>query len=94
VRAGVSTLPLAPSGGSDAARALEAIWKNEDRAYDVSCLVKRLHRVDKEMSGQAREAFAAYLPEGDVTAFARGLSRRSPTRTSRPCSPTSRRCRP
>src|ERR1051326_2466964 len=29
------------------------IWNNRDRAYNIRCLVKRLQRIDKEMSGEA-----------------------------------------
>ena len=38
---------------------VEAVWQNRDRAYNVRCLVKRLQRIDKGMSGEAREMFAA-----------------------------------
>ena len=40
--------------------------QNRDRDYNIRCLVKRLQRIDKEMSGEARELFAAYIPDGDV----------------------------
>jgi type I restriction enzyme R subunit len=49
------------------------IWNNKDRAYNVGCLVKRLHRIDKEMSGQARAEFSAFVADGDLAAFASGL---------------------
>jgi type I restriction enzyme, R subunit len=52
---------------------IEDIWANRDRAYNVRCLVKRLQRIEKEMSGEAREMFAAYISEGDVGQFARQL---------------------
>ncbi len=52
---------------------VEDIWSNRDRDYNVGCLVKRLHRVDKQMSGEARSLFAAYIPDGDVARFARSL---------------------
>ena len=55
------------------AEVIEDIWQNRDRAYNVRCLVRRLQRIDKEMSGNAREMFAAHLPEGDVGRFAREL---------------------
>jgi type I restriction enzyme R subunit len=54
-------------------RIIDDIWKNNDRAYNTGCLVKRLQRIEKEMSGEARELFAKYLPEGDVGAFAADL---------------------
>jgi type I restriction enzyme R subunit len=39
----------------------------------VRCLVKRLQRIDKEMAGEARQEFAAFIPDGDVAAFATAL---------------------
>ncbi|MGD0581175.1 MAG: DEAD/DEAH box helicase family protein [Bryobacteraceae bacterium] len=50
---------------------IESIWQNKDREYNTRCLVKRLQRIDKEMSGDARNRFAAYMPEGDVAGFAK-----------------------
>lgn len=53
---------------------IEDIWSNKDREYNVRCLVKRLHRIDKEMSPEARELFAAHgIPEGDIGHFATQL---------------------
>jgi type I restriction enzyme R subunit len=49
------------------------IWANLDRDYNVRCLSKRLLRIDKEMSGEAREMFAAYIPGGDIAELARSL---------------------
>ncbi len=54
---------------------VEDIWQNRDREYATRCLVKRLHRINKEMSGDARQLFAAYIPDGDVAKFATGLPR-------------------
>jgi len=53
---------------------IDDIWNNRDRDYNVRCLVKRLHRIDKQMSARAREQFAAFIPDGDVTKYARGLT--------------------
>ncbi|MBV8857222.1 MAG: DEAD/DEAH box helicase family protein [Acidobacteria bacterium] len=53
---------------------IDDIWKNNDRDYNIGCLVKRLRRVEKEMSGDARTLFEAYIPDGDVGAFAEGLT--------------------
>ena len=58
---------------------IEDIWQNRDRDYNVRCLVKRLQRVNKEMSGEARELFAAYIPEGDIGKFAGELAQRLKT---------------
>jgi type I restriction enzyme R subunit len=52
---------------------IEDIWNNRDRDYNVGCLVRRLHRVDKQMAGEARALFAAFVPDGDLARFARGL---------------------
>lgn len=52
---------------------IDDIWQNRDRDYSVRCLVKRLQRIDKEMSGTAREKFATYIPDGNMAAFAREL---------------------
>jgi type I restriction enzyme R subunit len=53
---------------------IDDVWNNRDRDYNVRCLVKRLHRIDKEMAGAARADFAAFVPDGDLARFARGLS--------------------
>jgi type I restriction enzyme R subunit len=52
---------------------IQEIWENRDRDYNIGCLVKRLHRVDKQMSGEARTLFAAFIPDGDLARYARGL---------------------
>jgi type I restriction enzyme R subunit len=55
---------------------IEDIWNNRDREYNTRCLVKRLQRINKEMSGDAREMFAAYIPAGDMSSFAKELPQR------------------
>jgi type I restriction enzyme, R subunit len=57
------------------AEIIEDIWQNRDRDYNVRSLVKRLQRINKEMSGKAREEFAAFIPDGDLGRFAAGLSK-------------------
>ena len=52
---------------------IEDIWDNRDRDYNIGCLVKRLQRINKEMSGKAREEFAAYVPQGDLGGYAAEL---------------------
>ncbi|MBP6835105.1 MAG: restriction endonuclease subunit R, partial [Deltaproteobacteria bacterium] len=52
---------------------IEDIWQNRDREYNIRSLVKRLQRIDKEMSGDARELFAAYVPDGDLGGYAKNL---------------------
>ncbi|MDC0680281.1 DEAD/DEAH box helicase family protein [Sorangium atrum] len=55
---------------------IEDIWQDRERAYNVRCLVERLHRIDKEMSRDEREALAAYVPDGDLATLARELEQR------------------
>ena len=64
-------LPAPPSRTT--AEIIEAIWNNEDRRYNTSCLVKRLQRIERQMSAEARELFSAFLPDGDIARFARQL---------------------
>ncbi len=49
---------------------IRRIDDNEDRDYNANVLVKRLRRVEKNMSSEARKELAAYIPDGDVGAFA------------------------
>jgi type I restriction enzyme R subunit len=53
---------------------IENIWQNVDRDYHVRVLAKRLRRIEKDMSGEARTEFAKWIPEGDIGAFAGKLS--------------------
>jgi type I restriction enzyme R subunit len=55
------------------AQVIEEIWQNRDRDYNVRCLTKRLQRIDKEMSGDARGMFAAFVSGGDLAGFAAQL---------------------
>jgi type I restriction enzyme R subunit len=55
---------------------IEDIWQNRDRDYNVRCLVKRLQRINKEMSGDGRTLFATYVPNGDLGVFAATLPQR------------------
>lgn len=55
------------------AEIIDDIWTNRDRKYNIVCLVKRLQRINKEMSGEARALFARFIPDGDVGKFASGL---------------------
>jgi type I restriction enzyme R subunit len=52
---------------------IEDIWANRDRDYNIKRLAKRLHRIDKQMSAEAREMFAAHIPGGDMAKYAREL---------------------
>lgn len=52
---------------------IDDIWENRDRDYSINRLTKRLQRIDKQMAGASREDFAAYIPDGDLGAFATSL---------------------
>lgn len=45
---------------------VEFIYQNIDRVYYTKILVKRLRRIEKNISPEAREKFAQYIPEGDI----------------------------
>jgi type I restriction enzyme R subunit len=53
---------------------IDDIWNNSDRDYNIRCLVKRLHRIEKEMSSEARAKFTAFIPEGDMGRYAAALT--------------------
>ena len=61
------------------AQVIENIYQNIDRDYFVKVLVKRLRRIERAMSGKAREKFARYIPDGDMGKFAKKLPERSGT---------------
>jgi len=65
--------PIAPSRTPQ--QIIEDIWQNRDRDYNVRALAKRLLRIDKQMSGDARELFSQFIPNGDVASFAADLPR-------------------
>lgn len=49
---------------------IRRINNNEDRDYNVNVFVKRLRRIEKSMSSDARKDFAVYIQDGDVGMFA------------------------
>ncbi len=53
---------------------IENIYQNIDREYHIKVLVKQLRRIEKEIGGEAREKFAAYIPDGDMGKFASELT--------------------
>jgi len=69
------TAALPEGDGKSTAKIIDAIWRNEDRDYSIRRLVKRLQRVNKQMSGEAIELFARFIPE-DLGSFAAGLPER------------------
>lgn len=52
---------------------IENIYQNVDRTYFTNLLVKRLQRIDKKMTGKAREEFADFIVDGDIGKFASEL---------------------
>ena len=58
------------------AQVIENIYQNVDREYYTKILVKRLRRIDRDMSAEARGEFAAYIPDGDMGKFAGELPQR------------------
>lgn len=55
---------------------VEHIWQNIDCDYHTKVLAKRLLRIDKDMSADARTQFSAWIPEGDMGRFAKELPQR------------------
>jgi type I restriction enzyme R subunit len=49
------------------------IFQNVDRVYYTRVLVKRLRRIQREMSGEAIIKFAEFIPDGDLGKFAGSL---------------------
>lgn len=54
---------------------INKIYNNEDRTANAKRLSKRIHRIEKNMSGKAREKFAAYVPDGDMSKLASGVAK-------------------
>lgn len=55
---------------------IENIYQNIDRDYYTKVLIKRLRRIERTMSGEAREKFSHYISEGDIGKFAAELPER------------------
>ncbi len=63
-----------PEGdGKSVEKIVEEIWQNTDRDYNTKRLSKRLQRIDKNMSGNARDLFARFVADGDIARFAAEL---------------------
>jgi type I restriction enzyme R subunit len=52
---------------------IENIYQNIERCYNIGLLMKRLRRIEKEMTGKAREELARFIPGGDIGQFATQL---------------------
>lgn len=55
---------------------IDDIWQNVERNYNTRRLVRRLQRIDKGLSGEARDLFGAFVPDGDLGRFAEELPTR------------------
>ena len=53
---------------------IERIYDNNDRDYNIKRLITRLRRIEKNMGAQARDAFAKFIPDGDMKTFADSLA--------------------
>jgi type I restriction enzyme, R subunit len=63
-----------PEGdGKSLVQIIDEIWRNRDRPYNTKRLVRRLQRIDKNLTGDARELFADFVAEGDLGRFAEQL---------------------
>src|SRR6266446_6533775 len=56
---------------------IENIWQNIDRQYHIKVLAKRLHRIDKDMSADARDEFKNWIADGNVAKLAIELPKRA-----------------
>ena len=73
---GVTSEPPEKPGRS-VAEVINDIWQNREREYNTRCLVRRLQRIEKEVTGEGRADFAAFgIADGDVGRFAAQLSSR------------------
>ena len=55
---------------------INSIHGNVDREYNVKSLVRRLQRVAKNVSAEGREMFEQFIPEGDISSFAKELPKK------------------
>jgi type I restriction enzyme R subunit len=60
--------------GKTIVQVIDDIWANRDRAYSIRRLVRRLGRIEKEMSGDARDQLARFVTDGDMGRFADELA--------------------
>lgn len=50
------------------------INNNVEVEYNTRCLVKRMQRINKNITAEGREMFAQYIPDGDISTFAKNLA--------------------
>ncbi len=61
------------SDGKTIEQVIDDVWQNRDRDYSIKRLARRLRRIEKAMSGDARDLFARFIPDGDLGRFAEDL---------------------
>jgi type I restriction enzyme R subunit len=73
--AGAAGITVDPpkADGKSLTQIIEEIWQNQDRDYNIKRLVRRLRRIDKRLSGEARQMFARFVEDGDLGEFAKQL---------------------
>ena len=49
---------------------IRRINDNEERDYNLNIFIKRLRRIERNMSSEARTQFAAFIQDGDIGSFA------------------------
>ncbi len=52
---------------------IDDIYNNKDGDYNTRVLVKRLMRIDKNISAEGREMLTPFIPQGDIQSFAQAL---------------------
>jgi type I restriction enzyme R subunit len=55
---------------------VEAIYANDDQDSNVRVLAKRMQRIAQGISAEGREMMKAFVPDGDIASFGRGLGAR------------------
>jgi type I restriction enzyme R subunit len=55
---------------------VKAIYENKDREYNIRVLVKRLQRIDKNISIEGRELFSKFIADTSIGGFASSLPNR------------------
>ncbi len=65
------TTPIPPSRTIE--QIIEDINNNQDIEYNTKCLVKRLQRINKEITAEGRQLMAKFVPNGDLSEFAKAL---------------------
>lgn len=52
---------------------IDDINNNQDVGYNTRCLVKRLQRINKEITADGRQLMSKFIPSGDLGEFAKSL---------------------